>query len=80
MSLRFLSLWVRVRFEAGDDCHSIIATSLDNFFLSSIIKLRETLATHKIALIEKKTSKAIEVFNKLFQEGRTVAAGFHITC
>jgi hypothetical protein len=42
--------------------------------------LRETLATHKIALIEKKTSKAIEVFNKLFQEGRTVAAGFHITC
>jgi hypothetical protein len=42
--------------------------------------LREKLATHKIALIEKKTSKAIEVFNKLFQEGRKVAAGFHITC
>ena len=43
-------------------------------------ELREKLATHKIALIEKKTSKAIEVFNKLFQEGREVAAGFHISC
>jgi hypothetical protein len=42
--------------------------------------LREQLATHKIELIEKKTSKAIEVFNKLFREGRRVAAGFHITC
>jgi hypothetical protein len=42
--------------------------------------LREKLATHHIVLIEKKTSKAIEVFNKIFQEGRKVAAGFHITC
>jgi hypothetical protein len=71
---------VCVSFEACYNYHSIISTSLDNFFLSSIIKLREKLATHKIALIEKKTSKAIEVFNKLFQEGRKVAEGFHITC
>jgi len=42
--------------------------------------LRESMVAHNIALIEKKTSKAIEVFNKLFQEGRNVAAGFHITC
>ena len=42
--------------------------------------LRERLADKNIKLIEKKTSKAIEVFNKLFQEGRKVAGGFHITC
>jgi hypothetical protein len=42
--------------------------------------LREKLATHNIGLIEKKTSKAIEVFNKLFQEGRKVAAGLHVSC
>ena len=43
-------------------------------------RLRESMAANNIVLIEKKTSKAIEVFNKLFQEGRNVAAGFHITC
>ena len=42
--------------------------------------LRERLLDLNIRLIEKKTSKAIKVFNKLFQEGRKVAAGFHITC
>ena len=42
--------------------------------------LREKLAFHKIGLIEKKTSKAIEVFNELFREGRQVAAGFHVSC
>ena len=43
-------------------------------------RLREKLATHKIALIEKKTSRAIEVFNKLFEKDQKVAAGFHISC
>ena len=42
--------------------------------------LRESLAGNDIVLIEKKTSQPIEIFNKLFQEGRKVAAGFHITC
>jgi hypothetical protein len=32
--------------------------------------LRESLAANNIVLIEKKTSKAIEVFNKLSQEGK----------
>ncbi|NOQ19486.1 MAG: hypothetical protein GQ571_05905, partial [Desulfobacterales bacterium] len=35
---------------------------------------------NNVELIEKKTAKAIEVFNKLYQEGKRVAAGFHITC
>ena len=42
--------------------------------------LRERLIARKIVLIEKKTSSAIEVFNKLFEEGRNIAAGFHISC
>jgi hypothetical protein len=42
--------------------------------------LREELATHHIVLIEKKTSKAIEVFNKFFREGKKVAAGIHVSC
>jgi hypothetical protein len=36
--------------------------------------LRESMVANNIVLIEKKTAKAIEVFNKLFQEGRKVAA------
>ena len=42
--------------------------------------LRERLATLNIGLIEKKTSKAIAVFNTLFQEGKQIAAGFHVSC
>ena len=42
--------------------------------------LREKFAIQHIALIEKKTSKAIRVFNALYEEGRQVAAGFHISC
>jgi hypothetical protein len=42
--------------------------------------LREYLAAHNIELIEKKTSKAIAFFNELSQEGRKVAAGFHVGC
>ena len=48
--------------------------------LRSTASLRDYLATHQIELIEKKTSKAIDVFNTLFQNGRNVAAGFHISC
>ena len=42
--------------------------------------LRERLAVHNIGLIEEKTSSAIEIFNKLYQEGEKVAAGFHVGC
>jgi len=48
--------------------------------LRSTASLREYLAENHIKLIEKKTSKAIDVFNKLVQQGRKVAAGFHISC
>jgi hypothetical protein len=42
--------------------------------------LRDYLSNHQVELIEKKTTKAIQVFNQLFQEDRKVAAGFHISC
>jgi hypothetical protein len=48
--------------------------------MKSTASLRDYLSTHHVELIEKKTTKAIEVFNQLFQEGRKVAAGFHISC
>ena len=48
--------------------------------LKSTTSLREYLAINHIQLIEKRTSKAIDVFNKLVQQGRKVAAGFHISC
>jgi hypothetical protein len=48
--------------------------------LKSTSSLRDYLAANQIELIEKKTSKAVDVFNGLFQQGRKVAAGFHISC
>ena len=48
--------------------------------LKSTASLREYLAASHVELIEKKTPKAITAFNQLFQQGRKVAAGFHISC
>ena len=48
--------------------------------LKSTASLREYLAACHVELIEKKTPKAIAAFNKLFRQGRKVAAGFHISC
>ncbi len=43
-------------------------------------ELRTYLINEGIQLIELPTSEAIENFNRLFQEGRKVCAGFHLTC
>jgi hypothetical protein len=48
--------------------------------LKSTASLRDYLAASHIELIEKKTSKAVEVFNGLLLQDRKVAAGFHISC
>ncbi|MCK4987631.1 MAG: hypothetical protein KAS40_18995 [Desulfobacterales bacterium] len=48
--------------------------------MKSSSSLRDYLNGNNVELIEKKTAKAIEVFNKLYQEGKRVAAGFHISC
>ena len=42
--------------------------------------LREHLAEMNIELIEKPTARAIETFNRLYNEGRRVSGGFHVGC
>ena len=33
-----------------------------------------------IILIEEPNSKAVEIFNQMLDEGKNIAAGFHLTC
>ena len=48
------------------------------------LKLTSTLRAHLeksgIAWIEKNTPEAVKIFNRLFEEGKQVSAGFHLTC
>lgn len=48
--------------------------------MKSTPSLCEYLKEKNIELIEEKTSKAINTFNRLFKEGKNVCAGFHLTC
>ena len=38
------------------------------------------LEKNNIKLIEEQTSQAILTFNRLFEEGKSVSAGFHLAC
>jgi hypothetical protein len=42
--------------------------------------LWELIFNSSIKLIEEKTPRAIDIFNRLSEEGENVAAGFHISC
>lgn len=42
--------------------------------------LRDVLSKQNIALIEENTTAAVQTFNRLLQEGKNVAAGFHLSC
>ena len=48
--------------------------------MKSTDALRKFLKTRDIELIEEKTSEAVAAFNRLFKEGKNVAAGFHLSC
>lgn len=48
--------------------------------MKSTRSLREFLEKNNIDLIEEKTSKAIESFNRFFEQGKNVCAGFHLSC
>ena len=48
--------------------------------MKSTDALRKFLAKNNIELIEEKTYEAVETFNRLFKEGKNVAAGFHLSC
>lgn len=42
--------------------------------------LRRHLAAQGIEVIEERTPRAVETFNRLYAAGRRVAAGFHVGC
>ena len=42
--------------------------------------LVDLLKERNIELIEKPTKEAVATFNKLHQNGKNIAAGFHLTC
>lgn len=48
--------------------------------MKSSRSLKKFLEKNGIVLIEEKTSRAIQTFNRLFKEGEHVCAGFHLTC
>lgn len=48
--------------------------------MKSSKSLKAFLKENNIELIEESSSKAVETFNRLMQEGKKVAAGFHLTC
>ena len=48
--------------------------------MKSTEALRRFLKDNGIELFEEKSSKAIKTFNRFFNEGKNVSAGFHLTC
>ena len=42
--------------------------------------LRRFLEEQGVEVIEERTSRAVETFNRLYASGRRVAAGFHVGC
>jgi hypothetical protein len=42
--------------------------------------LRKLLKSNEIELVEEKTVKAVQTFNRLSQTGKAVFAGFHVGC
>ena len=48
--------------------------------MKSSRSLREFLKDNEIELIEEKTSKAVQTFNRLLKKGKDVSAGFHVSC
>ena len=48
--------------------------------MKSSRSLREFLNSKNIELIEEKTTEAVQTFNSLFEEGRNISAGFHLSC
>jgi len=43
-------------------------------------EVRQFLHDRDIELIDKKTGKAVQIFNKYFNQGKQVMGAFHLTC
>jgi hypothetical protein len=71
-----------------DDIQDILKSRPDIFVLGkglpgqmkSTGALREFLKNNGIELIEEKTSEAVKTFNRLFEAGKNISAGFHLSC
>lgn len=71
-----------------DDISDIVAENPDIIVLgkgdpgqmTSTPALVDLLGKKNIQLIEKPTKAAVSIFNQLHQEGKNIAAGFHLTC
>lgn len=81
--------WRKSGHQVGmDDVKDILDSDTDIFVIGTgeygLVKLTSSLREHcknnGIELIEKKTSKSIQIFNQLHREGKKVSAGFHLTC
>jgi hypothetical protein len=48
--------------------------------MKATTELRKYLEQEDIQLIEEPTATAFKTYNKLYQEGKNVSAGFHLTC
>ncbi len=82
--------WWRKRghFVDVDDIQDILKSKPDILVLGkgspgqmkSTEALRKFLKNNGIELIEEKTSNAFKTFNRLFNKGKNVSAGFHLSC
>jgi hypothetical protein len=87
---KVISEWWRKRghFVDVDDIQDILKLKPDVLVLGkgspgqmkSTETLREFLEKNNIELIEEKTVEAVEIFNRLFKQGKNVSAGFHLSC
>ena len=49
-------------------------------YMQTAEPLKQHLVEMNVRLIEAPTAQAIETFNRLLQEGKTVCGGFHVGC
>jgi hypothetical protein len=87
---KVVSEWWRKRghFVDADDIQDILKSKPDILILGkgspgqmkSTEALRKFLRNNDIELIEEKTTNAFETFNRLFNKGENVSAGFHLSC
>lgn len=71
-----------------DDVHDILIYRPDVLIIgqgdpglmTTSSALRKVLEQKSIELIEEKTPRAIQIFNQMLEEGKRIAAGFHVAC
>ena len=73
---------------ASDDISDVLDSKTDIIILGTgnpgLMKadneLKSLLKLKKIELIEVPTAEAVSLYNQLINEGKNIAAGFHLTC